>query len=256
MKARFWLPTLIGIALLLFVLGLNMPARTLPYFLDAQTLQISGVSGTLRVGSASRARLKFPGASFHLGELTWKVAPWSLLRLMPSVQVNSVWGDQRANLELQLHGDKVELRSVDMNLNAGLLKQVLPVELQGRLGALFDEITLSADNLLRADGRLVWQDAAWLSPGGRRVLGNYVAEFTSPAEQQIQATIDTLNGPVVATGVVTLNQRRYAIDLFVESSGQEFDAELAQALSLIASPEENGYRLRLDGELTRATEPD
>jgi hypothetical protein len=67
---------------------------------------------------------------------------------------------------------------------------------------------------------------------------------------QIQANIDTLSGPVVATGAVTLNQRRYAIDLFIESSGQELDAELAQALSLIASPEENGYRLRLDGELT------
>ncbi|WOJ94906.1 type II secretion system protein N [Congregibacter variabilis] len=250
MTPRFWLPALVGIALLLFILGLNMPARLLPYFLDSQTIQISGVAGTLRAGTASRARLTFPGANFHLGQLSWEIAPLSLLRLTPRVQVSSVWGDQRASLALQLDGDSLELRAVDVNLNAALLKQVLPVELQGRLGLLFDEVTVRANDLLRADGRLVWQDAAWQSPGGRRVLGNYVATFTSPAEKQTRADIVTLSGPVQATGAVTLNERRYAIDLFIESSGQEFDAELAQALSLIASPEKNGYRLRLDGELS------
>jgi hypothetical protein len=178
------------------------------------------------------------------------MAPWSLLRLAPTVQVSSVWGDQRASLELRLEGESLRIRGLDMNLDAGLLKQVLPVELKGRLGILFDEILVSAGDLLRADGRLVWQGAAWQSPGGRRVLGNYVATFTSPASQQVNASIDTLSGPVKATGTVSLSQRRYAVDLYIESSGQELDAALAQALSLIASPEENGYRLRLDGDLT------
>ncbi|EED33802.1 bacterial type II secretion system protein N [gamma proteobacterium NOR5-3] len=249
MKRRFWLPALVGTALLLVALVLSAPARLLPYFLDAQTLQISGVSGTLRAGSASRARVALPGTYFHLGQLSWKLAPWSLLRLRPSIALSSVWGNQRGELELRLNDDTLELRALDMNLSAGVLRQLLPVELEGRLGLLFDQIIVSAQDLLRADGRLVWQEAAWQSPGGRRPLGNYVATFTSPAEQQIEADIVTLSGPVVATGTLTLVQRRYSVDLLIESSGQAFDAELAQALSLIASPEENGYRLRLDGQL-------
>jgi hypothetical protein len=259
---------LFGAAGVLFLLALlvsftfSAPARLLPYLIDSQMLQLSGVAGTVQDGRAARARVQTPGGYLHLGELRWTLAPWSLLSFAPSVKVDSLWGDQRGSLELRLSKDGLALRRVDINVDAGLLKQVLPVELKGRLGMLFDDLLLSPTRVLRADGRLVWQGAAWESPTGLRVLGNYAATFTTsgtapgttpgttPTDQQITASIVTLSGPVVAEGTASLNQQRYAVDLLIQSSAQGFDPELAQALSLIASPAENGYRLRLDGELS------
>ncbi|MDP5052622.1 MAG: type II secretion system protein N [Congregibacter sp.] len=234
----------------LLAFALSAPARLLPYLLDAQPLQLSGVSGTVQNGRASRARLQTPGGYLHLGELSWLLAPRSLLGFAPLLKLHSVWGDQRGSLELRLRKDALALSSVDVNVDAGLLKQVLPVALKGRLGMLFNELLLSPTGVLRADGRLVWQGAAWESPKGLRILGNYAATFTTPNDQQINVQIVTLSGPVVAAGTVSLNQQRYSVDLLIESSVQELDPELAQALSLIASPAENGYRLRLDGEVS------
>lgn len=251
MKRRVWLPMVLGIPLLLFFLGLIVPARLIPNFINSQTLQLSAMSGTVRDGLASRARLQTPGGYFHLGELKWSLAPISVFALAPKLMLSSVWGDQRGHATVRLARETIRVSELDMSLDAALLKQALPVELQGRLNLLFDEILLAAPHsMLRADGRLVWQGAAWESPGGLRVLGSYAATFSSPAQERINVEIVTLSGPVRATGTVSLDHQRYAVDLYLESEGQIFDPDLGQALSLIASPEENGYRLRLNGDLT------
>jgi hypothetical protein len=65
----------------------------------------------------------------------------------------------------------------------------------------------------------------------------------------VNAIVTTLSGIVSAEGTLALNQQRYEVDLEVEATSGTLDAELAHALSLIASPSENGYRLRLDGEM-------
>lgn len=251
MKRRLWLPLVLGIPLLVFFLGLAVPARLLAYFVNGQALQLSAVSGTVRDGVAARALLQTPGGYFHLGELKWSLEPLSIFSLVPKVALSSAWGDQRAAMTVGIGRETLRVSALDMNVNAALLKQALPVELQGRLSLLFDELLVAPPHsLLRADGRLVWQGAAWASPSGVRVLGNYAATFSSPALQRINVQIETLSGPVVATGTVSVDDQRYAVDLYLESQGQAFDPELGRALSLIASPEENGYRLRLDGDLT------
>ncbi|WP_439105938.1 type II secretion system protein N [Congregibacter sp.] len=251
MKRRFWLPAIVGVLVLVFFMVLQAPARLLPYFLDSQQVQLSGVSGTLRKGTATRARVQTPGGYLHLGKLSWTLEPLSLFSLTPTAQLSSVWGGQRGSLELRLVGEALGIRDLDMNLDAGLLKQALPVELSGRLEMLFDELLVTRSSLRRAEGRLVWQGAAWQSPGGARALGSYAATLTSPSQERVFADIVTLSGPVVATGGVELDEQNFTVDLFIESSGRALDPDLARALSLIASPEENGYRLRLDGEVAQ-----
>jgi hypothetical protein len=246
---RYLFPALAGIVLLLVVGLLHLPARLLPFLIDADTLRLSAVSGTLFDGRAARAMLRTPVGFLHLGEVRWQLRPLSLLRLSPTVQLRSEWGSQRGTLLAEQHGEQILLRDVDISFDAGLLRQLLPVELSGRIGLLFGELVLSPDRLLRADGRLVWQSAAWDSPRGRRGLGSYAATVTSPGDEQVNAIVTTLSGIVSAEGTLALDQQRYEVDLEVEATSGTLDAELAQALSLIASPSENGYRLRLDGEM-------
>ncbi|MFK8040729.1 type II secretion system protein N [Congregibacter sp.] len=253
MRLYFWLPLFVVMAVLLITASLRMPARLLPLFLNEQQVQLSGISGTIGHGTAVRARVQTPGGYLHLGKLNWTLDPLSVLSLSPKVNLRSVWGDQRGTLDLRIEGEALAIQNLDVRVDAALLKRVLPIELSGRLELLFEELLVTRRDVLAADGRLVWQSAAWLSPQGVRVLGSYVATIASPAPRQLVADIVTLSGPVVAAGEVDLDRERFNIDLFIESSAQALDADLAQALSLIASPEENGYRLRLDGEVARGS---
>lgn len=251
MRLLLWSGAFLGALLLLLLVSLQTPARVLSYVLNSQQVQLSAMRGTLGHGSAMRARVQTPGGYLHLGEVNWTLDLMSLVRLSPKVHLRSAWGDQRGTLDLSVAGGVLIIEDLDVSLDAALLQRLLPVELTGRLELLFDELRLTRSDLLSAEGRLVWQGAAWQSPRGVHVLGSYAASITSLAEQQVIADVVTLAGPVEASGVVDLDQKRFTIDLRIESPGQALDAELAQALSLIASPEENGYRLRLDGEVAQ-----
>ncbi|WP_439100282.1 type II secretion system protein N [Congregibacter sp.] len=251
MRPLLWLLALLGAVLLLLFVSLQAPARLLSYVLNPQQIQLSAVSGTLSHGSAMRARVQTPGGYLHLGKVSWTLDPMSLLAFSPKVHLRSAWGDQRGTLDLRVVGDMLVIEDLDVSLDAALLQRVLPVELTGRLELLFSDLQVTRSDLVSAEGRLVWQGAAWQSPRGVHVLGSYAANITSPAKQQVIADVVTLSGPVMASGAVDLVEKRFTIDLRIESPEQALDPELAQALSLIASPEENGYRLRLDGEVAQ-----
>lgn len=243
---RFLLPGLLGLLALLLLAAFNLPARILPAMLDTPQLQLSGLSGTLSRGTAARAIVSTPSGYLHLGALSWQL---QLSGLSPSLLLRSVWGDQRASFRLRRSAGLTYLNDVDVTADAGLIRHALPVDLTGSVGLLFEELVLAPDRLLRAEGRIVWQDASWRASSGSRGLGSYAARMTTVAEGNVTAQVETLAGPVSVQGTVGLEQRRYSADLRIDSGQPGLDPELAQALSLIASSEENGYRLRLNGEL-------
>jgi hypothetical protein len=89
-----WLTTkraavLAGVTLVLLLAA--VPARVLGYLLPA-TLQLGGFSGTLWQGQAARATIVAGGKLIHLGRVSWQLAPWSLLILSPSIDLNARWG--------------------------------------------------------------------------------------------------------------------------------------------------------------------
>ena len=96
-------------------------------------------------------------------------------------------------------------------------------------------------------GRLVWQDGGWESTRGAQPLGSYALDFEQAPGEELLAEVLTLSGPVEAGGLVQLDGRQYAVDVLV-SSDFSLDAELEQALSLVAVPGPQGYRVKLEGE--------
>jgi hypothetical protein len=241
------LPAILGLLLLLLLALFSVPARIIPGFIDEQQLRLSGVSGRAVDGRAARALLRTPSGFFHLGELRWRLDPWSLLTLSPALHLESEWSTQRGSLRVRLAGSQLQVRDLDAVVDAAVIQQALPISVSGRLELLFDELVLEEQQLISAQGRLVWQDAAWQPASGPRNLGTYVAEITSPGDGELEAQLDTLSGSVQAQGSVVLVGQRFSTDVRVAAASGALDAELAQALSLIATPEENGYRLRLDG---------
>jgi general secretion pathway protein N len=245
---RYWYAALAVLFLVLLVA--TAPARLVRPFLPSGQVLLQGLQGSLWRGSASRALVATPAGYASLGALRWRLSPWSLLTLSPSLSVDSQWGSQTVNGRVRLRGpDSVDLSKMEINAAAGLLRQFLPVMVSGSVSLQLQQLSLREGLPVRGEGRAVWQNARWESPEGPVALGSYALEFEQPRGEALAGTVLTLSGPLRAEGSVALDGRRYDLDLVI-SSEQAIDQQLQQGLSLLAAPLEDGrYRLQLDGEL-------
>lgn len=241
----------IGIgAILIVVLAAALlsaaPARLLALVLPADQVSLQGLDGTVWQGSASRCVLQLPQGNLHLGAIRWSLSPLSLLRLAPQVTLNSQWGAQRINGELVLRGARdVDVRQLEMEVAAQLVQRFAPLAIDGNVSLQVQQLSVRDGLPASANGRMVWQDGGFRSPRGRVPLGTYALQFEQPPGEALRGQVITLAGDLQAEGEVALSGRQYRIDVLVSSAG-EFDPQLKQALSLMATPEGPNYRLRLE----------
>jgi hypothetical protein len=235
-------------SLLLLILLITAPARLLGYALPAQHFQVQGLAGSLWQGQAASAAIALPGGWLRLGEIHWRLSPWSLLLLSADLELEANWGQQRLAAELSISpaGD-IEFRETSASFSANLVKQWLPVQLDGVVQLQIPAMELRAGVPVSGAGRLVWQRASWTGVRGSQALGDYVVEFEVPAQHQLSGVISTLSGPVQAAGTVSLQGREYSLDVRLESQ-QGFNSEIASALQLLAEPIEYGYQLKFSSE--------
>lgn len=243
-----------GVLAVLLLIGFaaaSLPARLAARWIDRDLLALSGVQGSVWRGSAARAVLATDVGPLQLGELHWRVHPWSMVFLSPRLTLDSQWGSQRIASRVWRRGQRWELRDVDAVVDARLLRLLLPIDVKGRISVQLDALSaLPEERIFDASGRVVWQDALWQTASAAVPLGSYVALLDSDGDAQgtISARIDTLSGPLLAQGELRLVQGRYAVDARLEAPAG-MDPQLSRALSLIAEPRENGYLLRLDGDV-------
>ena len=234
--------------LLLLILLITAPARLVGYWLPDQQLSVQGFSGSLWRGQASRAAVAVPGGWLQLGEIEWRLSPWSLLWLSPHVELKARWGRQLIDASIIVSpAGTIELEQTSVTFSAGLIQQWLPVQLGGVINLLVPNMELAQGRPISGEGRLVWQHASWTGNSGSQLLGDYVIEFKVQADRQFSGVISTLAGPVQATGTVSLQGRNYTVDVQLESE-QGFNREIANALQLMAAPIENGYQLKFSSE--------
>ena len=96
-------------------------------------------------------------------------------------------------------------------------------------------------------GQLRWEDASWRAGDSIERLGRYQLD-AEPEEGATVLTLRTLEGPVQASGAGRLSDDgSYLVDLELRAEGG-LSPSLAEALALVASPTENGYGVRLQGD--------
>jgi len=240
---------LILVLVMIAVLMASAPARLVALILPADSVIMQGFDGTLWRGSASRALVHVGAGYLHVGSVNWTLAPTSLLTFRPRLELSSQWGRQRLDGELVLRGGAdISVHDLSANLSAELIRHYLPVALEGDLSLQFATLRLRDGMPYHTDGRLVWQQAAWLSPAGARPLGAYAVELQQAEDAVLNGQIITLSGPVEATGSLQLSGKDYRVEVLV-GSDEPLDGQLRQALSLIAVPEGDGYRVDLQGQL-------
>ena len=241
-----------GLALvlvLLVCLVASAPARLLGLVLPSEQILLQGFSGTLWRGSASRCQLRLGPGYLHLGAVQWRLHAASLLLFAPRVEVSSRWGGQTLGAELVLRGQQdIDLYRLDANFPADLVRQFVPVALAGTLSLQLEQLQLREGLPVEAGGRLVWQNGVWLAPAGPMQLGSYALDFSQDRGGPLTGDVITLSGPVEASGTVQLEGRNYDVDISV-GGRNGLDQRLQQALSLIARPAGQAYRIKLDGDL-------
>ncbi len=243
-----WLSWLVLLLVFVVVLLVRAPARLLPMVLPEAQVSLQGLEGTLWHGRASRALFNTSAGPIQLGELEWRLSPASLLTLSPTIALESHWGDQNGAAEVTLRGrNDVVLRDVDMTIDAGLLQQLAPVAMDGRLALTASYLHLTDGLPVQAQGRLVWEQGAWNAPRARLPLGTYALDFAQPAATDpLRGTVLTLAGPVLASGGVELNGRQYSLDMHIEGE-TALDPMLTEALSLLARPDGESFHMQLNG---------
>lgn len=241
----------VGVALVLLflvVLAATAPAHLMARLLPADSVRLSGFSGTIWEGEASSAIVQIDSNWVQLGQVQWSLSQLYLLMLSPTADVESRWGQQRlsANVRLSPSGD-VLLRGLESRFSAGLVKNWLPMDLRGDVALQTNEFRISDGKAQSGRGRLVWQEASWRGSRGLRPLGDYVLQFEVTGPQQLEGRVSTLAGPVQVEGGLSASGRSYAVDASL-SSDQAFDPELASALALMAAPVDGGFQLKFESE--------
>jgi general secretion pathway protein N len=238
------------LALLFFVVLIaTAPARLLNLVVPGEQVMLRGLSGTVWNGSASGVLIRLPQGYFQLGTVQWSLQPFSLLTLSPHLTLGSQWGRQTLAGELILLGQQdIDVFNLEAQLAASILSRFAPVAVDGFF-SLQSELLQVRDGMpFSGEGRLVWQNAGWNSPRGLVPLGTYALDFQQPENETLQGQILTLSGALEASGSLQLQQRHYEVDVLL-SSESALDAQVQQMLSLIAKPEDSGFRLKLSGDL-------
>ncbi|MCX2981051.1 type II secretion system protein N [Halieaceae bacterium IMCC14734] len=239
-----WLPVLAVLLLLLLVV--TAPARLLGYWVAPQAVSLSGFSGTIWNGRAAAAAVPLAGGVLQLGELEWRLRPWSLLLLSPRVKVTTRWGQQRIDAEISVGvSGTIKLRDAVITVPAEIAKHWFPVQLQGNLTLRTEYLVLEDSRPTAGDGALVWQQAAWSAGGAVGRLGDYALEFQVVAPGQVESTILTLSGPIEVAGTANLYPDRYTVDARL-SSPDALSPGLSNALRLFAAPTASGFHIKLD----------
>lgn len=233
---------------LVAVLLAQVPARLLGSVIQDRGVFVAGWSGTLWQGRAERVVLRAPEGDWHLGTVTWKLHTASLLRMRPRLAVDAQWQAQRINGQLTWQSkNALLLESISMQLPAALLSTWLPIDVQGTFTADIDRMLWRDRQLESAQGRVVWDNAAWRGSASVYELGRYVLELSDQGSGDVTGRVLTLSGPVQVAGEVQLDAgRRYAVDLGVGPRGR-LPEELEQALGLIAAPQDEVWDLQFKG---------
>lgn len=234
---------------LLICLVATAPARLLGLILPDDEVVMQGFAGSIWRGEASRCMLRTPAGMLHLGAVQWRLSPLSLLLFSPKLHLESTWGNQIISSDITLRGAQdIDLGNLDAAVPASLLRQFAPIELAGQVQIQADSLALRDGFPVSGEGRLVWMNAAWLSPTGPMALGSYALDFSEGPAGSISGDVITLSGNVNAEGIARLDGKAYSVDITLTSEAG-MDSRLRQALSLMARPVPNGFQVRLNGDL-------
>jgi len=243
---RHWriLAVFVFVTLLLSQIPARAISRVLP---DSVTL--TGVSGTIWSGRSARAWVEIDEQPLMLGRVQWRLQPWRILGGAP-LSLSSVWGQQalRAQLGYRL-GGSIVLQGAAFTVNTQLFKAFVPLYLGGVLSGEFAQIVINEGHIVDAEGVVHLLRGAWTARSGNLPLGDYQIDFSSAdtADVGTVGALKTIAGSLVLSGNVSATATDYQIAVEARGPVARDDA-FRQAMSMIATPTQDGFSVSLTGQ--------
>ena len=234
-------------ALIIILLITRAPASLIAFALPP-AVKATGFSGTVWNGAVAHVEIPLQAQPFALGRMTWTLNPIGLL-WGDLIRLRSDWGNQRVDVSARptLNGS-VQVNEAELRIDLGWLRELLPLYVGGQLKADIESLRITAEGSpTSANGRLVWENAAWRAIGGDVSLGSYAVDITT-TDAGIRASILTLKGALQVDGSVTIAGDNYRVMANLSGPAARNEA-FQQAIALLAVPTGSGYRIELSGTL-------
>jgi general secretion pathway protein N len=235
-------------AALIIILFITRAPASLMGFVLPPTVKTTGFSGTVWEGVVAHVEIPLQSRPFAMGRITWTLNPIGFLR-GDLIRVKSDWGNQRVDVAARpaLNGS-LQVNDAELRIDLGWLRELLPLYVGGQLKADIEFLSITANGTpTSANGRLVWENAAWRAMGGDVSLGSYAVDITT-TDAGIRASIITLKGALQVDGLVTIAGDNYRVMANLSGPAARNEA-FQQAIALLAVPTGSGYRIELSGTL-------
>ena len=239
---------LIKIGVLTFIAGaiLLFPARVAYQWFAPAGLSVSGISGTIWVGSAREADAN----GVYLRDLQWHIRPFDLATLKLGFAVSTMLGSGSVEGEIAFGiTGLVVARNINASLPLSALQSTIGIPgLRGNLSAQFTVLKLDAGLPVSADG--VLEVSNLIAPLiHRNSIGGYKAEFFTQ-DSGVVASIEDTDGVVDLAGSLQISADRSYLFVAQLSAKPETPADLRQQMQFLGSANDRGQReMRIEGQL-------
>jgi general secretion pathway protein N len=250
---KLWIS--LGVMLFLVFVLSSIPAIWGAWVLTRGTgLAMSGVTGSVWNGKASLASLQLNGQEHSLGQLSWKLNPFSLVSRCAQVTTKLPMQQFDGEVCAGSNGE-VEVHDADLSVPASLLQSKVPVPIQGQLSSHIETMQLRGNVLQKLNGKFTWNNARVNTGANWLDIGSYAAELSDNGNNGISAKLFQLSGPVEVDLQIELTApsggrvtgRLAAAQTFIESAhAQDVLAMFAQ---LERVDDQNTYHYRVDMNL-------
>lgn len=191
----FWI--CLGVLLWLYFVISHIPAAWGAYLATRSgALAITGSSGTLWSGRASLASVKVKQVDYSLGQLSWTLEPTSLLLLKPCAHITTQMDNQQFDGRVCIQKGAISLSDATASFPIALLKQALPLQVDGQLSLQIDALTISNNQLATLKSTLTFADAKVYNGANWMSLGAFGAELSDNGNMGLNAHVFDVNSPV------------------------------------------------------------
>ena len=237
----------IGVVVFLVSATMSFPAHVAAGWFLPDTVQASGVQGTLWHGTASAVVID----SFVLGATDWRVRPLNLLlgRLRADFDIKLEGGALSGQASAGL-GGKVRLRELYGVIPLSMLSGLIPTEqYDGRLGLDIESAVVNGGWLVDASGTVDIVGLRIINPI-EEPLGDYEFTFSGADDDSLDGVFRDSNAPLKAEGVLILHaDRRWELNGTITPTPQT-PSRLSQGLAVFATTDAQGrYQLSFSGDL-------
>ncbi len=244
---KIWKLTLFFLLCLVIALGFNLPLiHLLPHVKLPDTIQVSGVDGTLLKGRAAEITID----GFPIRGVDYRYRPTCIPLLKVCYRIDYDRG--RVDVAYDVLNGDTEVSQTRIDYPVDELMAYVPnplVRPVGRLELVIDEASLVQGRPSLAKGRLIWRDLGINDDGIKIDIGDYQVVFDGNPEgyrfdiADLDASLDVSgSGEIKPDG-------QYELDVRIESE-TGIDPQVKGVLNLVArNTGYNKYRIQQTGRL-------